>query len=149
MQRFEATALNRVWLADISYIPTGEGWLYLAAVLDLATRKIVGLAMRDHMRTELTLAGLMTAVQRSNRYAGSCITPIADLNVSPGFVSTNSPRPARTPRWAALIHQCRWATHAEARQALFGYIEGYRNGHRMCSVLGYLTPEQAKQCMAG
>lgn len=58
-QRFEATAPNRVWLADISYIPTGEGWLYLAAVLDLATRKIVGWAMRDHLRTELTLAALL------------------------------------------------------------------------------------------
>jgi putative transposase len=52
-QRFEASAPNRVWLADITYIATDEGWLYLAAVLDLATRKTLGWAMRDHMRTEL------------------------------------------------------------------------------------------------
>ncbi|MBP1807771.1 transposase InsO family protein [Rubellimicrobium aerolatum] len=63
-QRFEAPAPNRVWLADITYVPTGEGWLYLAAVLDVATRKIVGWAMRDHMRTELALSALMMAVQR-------------------------------------------------------------------------------------
>jgi putative transposase len=63
-QKFTACVPNRVWLADITYIPTGEGWLYLAAVLDLATRKVVGWAMRDHMRTELTLAALMMATQR-------------------------------------------------------------------------------------
>ena len=57
-QEFVAAAPNRVWLADITYIATGEGWLYLAAVLDLATRKIVGWSMRDHMRTELPLAAL-------------------------------------------------------------------------------------------
>lgn len=55
-QRFVANAPSRIWLADITYIATGEGWLYLAAVLDLASRKIVGRAMRDYMRTELPLA---------------------------------------------------------------------------------------------
>jgi len=63
-QVFVASAPNRIWLADITYIATGEGWLYLAAVLDLATRKIVGWSMRDHMRTELPLAAVMMAAQR-------------------------------------------------------------------------------------
>lgn len=63
-QEFVASAPNRIWLADITYIATEEGWLYLAAVLDLATRKIVGWSMRDHMRTELPLAALMMATQR-------------------------------------------------------------------------------------
>jgi putative transposase len=49
-QNFQAPAPNQVWLSDITYIPTDEGWLYLAAVLDLATRKVVGWAMRDHLR---------------------------------------------------------------------------------------------------
>jgi putative transposase len=53
---FTATAPNRVWLADITYIPTAEGWLYLAAVMDLFSRKIVGWAMRDHMQVELASA---------------------------------------------------------------------------------------------
>ena len=77
-QEFVAAAPNRVWLADIAYIATGEGWLYLAAVLDLATRKIVGWSpstslrtgMRDHMRTELPLAALMLAAQRQRPAKG-------------------------------------------------------------------------------
>jgi transposase InsO family protein len=69
-QHFVAPAPNRIWLADITYIATGEGWLYLAAVLDLATRKIVGWAMRDHMRTELPLAALMMAAQRQRPVSG-------------------------------------------------------------------------------
>jgi transposase InsO family protein len=63
-QKFSAWVPNRVWLADITSIPTGEGWLSLAAVLDRATRKVVGWAMRDPMRTELTRAALMMATQR-------------------------------------------------------------------------------------
>jgi transposase InsO family protein len=63
-QKFVASAPNRVWLADITYIATCEKWLYLAAVLDSASRRIVGWSMRDHMRTELPLAALMMAAQR-------------------------------------------------------------------------------------
>ena len=63
-QNFVASAPNRIWLADITYNATGEGWLYLAAVLDMATRKIVGWSMRGHMRTDLPLAALMMATQR-------------------------------------------------------------------------------------
>jgi putative transposase len=69
-QAFAATTPNTVWLADITYIATGEGWLYLAAVLDLATRKIVGWSMRHHMRTELPLAALMMAAQRQRPGTG-------------------------------------------------------------------------------
>jgi putative transposase len=70
MQRFIASAPGRIWLADITYIPTGDGWLYLAAILDLATRKIVGWSMRDHMRVELALAALSMAVQRQRPTPG-------------------------------------------------------------------------------
>ncbi len=62
-QKFAAGRPNQVWLADLTYVPTKEGWLYLAAVL-LSTRKIVGWAMRDRMRTELTIAALTMAIQR-------------------------------------------------------------------------------------
>ena len=61
-RNFTAAAPNRVWLADITYIPTGEGWLYLAAVMDLYSRKIVGWAMRDHLRTELASTALMNTL---------------------------------------------------------------------------------------
>jgi len=63
-QKFIAERPNQIWLADITYVRTGEGWLYLAVVLDLFTRKIVGWAMRDHMRAELTIAALTMAIQR-------------------------------------------------------------------------------------
>ena len=63
-QTFVATRPNQIWLADITCVPTSEGWLYLAVVLDLFTRKIVGWAMRDHMRAELTIAALTMAIQR-------------------------------------------------------------------------------------
>ena len=68
-QEFVAQAPNRIWLADISSIATGEGWLYLAAVLDLATRKIVGWSMRDHMRKELpkTSSVIPTAAANTHR----------------------------------------------------------------------------------
>ncbi|GGI34218.1 MULTISPECIES: IS3 family transposase [Bradyrhizobium] len=61
---FTAEDPNRVWLADITYIPTAEGWLYLAAVMDLFSRKIVGWAMRDHMQVELASAALTMAIQQ-------------------------------------------------------------------------------------
>jgi len=62
-QTFVATRPNQIWLADITYVPAFEGRLYLAVVLDLFTRKIVGWAMRDHMRAELTIAALTMAIQ--------------------------------------------------------------------------------------
>ena len=69
-QNFVADRANQVWLADITYIPTAEGWLYLAVILDLFTRKVVGWAMRDHMRAELTIAALTMAIQRRRPRAG-------------------------------------------------------------------------------
>ena len=63
-RNFVAEKPDQVWLADITYIPTGEGWLYLAVILDLFTRKVVGWAMREHMRAELTIAALTMAIQR-------------------------------------------------------------------------------------
>ena len=69
-QNFVVNRPNQVRLADITYIPTGEGWLYLAVILDLFTRKAVGWAMRDHMRAELTIAALTMAIQRRRPGAG-------------------------------------------------------------------------------
>src|SRR6516225_1027552 len=69
-QNFVTDRPDQVWLADITYIPTGEGWLYLAVILDLFTRKVVGWAMRDHLRAELTIAALTMAIQRRCPTAG-------------------------------------------------------------------------------
>ena len=82
-QRFVASAPNQIWLADITYVPTGEGWLYLADVLDLATRKVVGWAMRDHLRSELATAALLMAIQRRRPAPG--LTHHSDRGGQLGF----------------------------------------------------------------
>lgn len=167
-QTFVAAAPNRVWLADITYIATGEGWLYLAAVLDLATRKIVGWSMRDHMRTELPLAALMMAAQRQrpaeglichsdrgSQYASEAYTKqLEAMKAAPSMSRTaccydNAPMESffHTLK-VELAHQRRWPTREHARRDLFAYIEGYYNRRRIHSALGYRTPEQAEQQMA-
>ena len=164
-QRFVAPAPSRVWLADMTYIATGEGWLYLAAVLDLATRKIVGWSMRDHMRTELTLTALLMAVQRqrprpglihhsdrgSQYAAGPYIDQLAAIDAIPSMSRTaccydNAPMESffHTLK-VELAHQRRWATRDEARRDLFAYIEGYYNRQRIHSAIGYRTPDQAER----
>jgi putative transposase len=67
---FEAAAPNRLWLGDITYIPTGEGWLYLSVLLDAHSRRVVGWAMADHLRTELALDALTMALQQRRPAAG-------------------------------------------------------------------------------
>jgi putative transposase len=164
-QNFRAPAPNRVWLADITYIPTGDGWLYLAAILDLATRKIVGWAMRDHMRTELTLAALLMAAQRrrpakglvhhsdrgSQYAAGAYVDQLAAIGAVASMSRAaccydNAPMESffHTLK-VELVRQRHWATRDEARCDLFAYIEGYYNRQRIHSAIGYLTPEQAEQ----
>jgi putative transposase len=166
-QKFMASVPNRVWLADITYIPTGEGWLYLAAVLDLATRKVVGWAMRDHMRTELTLGALIMAIQRQrpssgllhhsdrgSQYAAEAYSrQLALVKAKPSMSRTgccydNAPMESFFHSLKVeLVHQRHWTTRDEARRDLFGYIEGYYNRQRIHSALGYLTPEQAERQM--
>src|SRR3954453_23418642 len=88
-----APAKAEVWLADITDIPAGEGWLYLAVSLDRFTRKVVGWAMREHMRAELTMAALTMAVQR-HRPREDLIHPAARDNKSPSSVYPNIPQAA-------------------------------------------------------
>jgi putative transposase len=142
--------------------------LYLAAVLDLATRKIVGWSMRDHMRTELPLAALMMAAQRQrpaeglicrsdrgSQYASEAYgEQIAALKAKPSMSRTaccydNAPMESffHTLK-VELAHQQRWPTREDAKRALFAYIEGYYNRRRIHSALGYRTPEQAERQMA-
>jgi putative transposase len=87
---FTAAAPNRVWLADITYIPTAEGWLYLAAVMDLFSRKIVGWAMRDHMRVELVSSALTMAVRQQR--PGTGLIHHSDRGVQGGFKRSSQHR---------------------------------------------------------
>lgn len=164
-QEFAVSEPNRVWLADITYIPTGEGWLYLAAVLDLATRKVEGWAMRDHMRTELALGVLIMAAQRQrpgpdlihhsdrgSQYAAEAYAQQLALMKAKASMSRTACCYDNAPMESffqslkvELVHQRSWVTREEARRDLFGYIEGYYNRQRIHSALGYLTPEQAER----
>jgi putative transposase len=161
-RNFGALAPNQKWLADITYIFTAQGWLYLAAVLDLYSRKIVGWAMRDHMRTELPLAALTMAIQRQrpkpdlihhsdrgSQYAsGDYQAALTAAGITPsmsrkGNCWDNAPMESffHTLK-TELVHRKHYATREEAKRDLFTYIEGFYNRQRIHSAINYLTPEQ-------
>ena len=157
---FTAPAPNRVWLADITYIPTAEGWLYLAAVMDLFSRKIVGWAMRDHLRAELASSALDMAVRqqrpgarllhhsdRGVQYASHEYRSIlsgADITASMSRKADcfdNAPMESffHTLK-TELVHRRKYQTRAEAQRDLFAYIEGFYNRTRLHSAIGYIAP---------
>jgi transposase InsO family protein len=164
-RNFTAPAPNRVWLADITYIPTGEGWLYLAAVMDLYSRKIVGWAMRDHLRTELASTALTMAIQRqrpgagvihhsdrgvqyaSDRYRGAL--QLAGMRASmsrKGDCYDNAPMESffHTLK-TELVHRQKYATRADAQRDLFAFIEGFYNRTRLHSAIGYISPVEMER----
>ncbi len=163
-QNFVANRPDHVWLADITYIPTAEGWLYLAVVLDLFTRKIVGWAMRDHMRAELTIAALIMAIQRQRPGAGLIhhtdrgsqyaagdyrdilrAAAIVQSMSRKGNCWDNAPMESFFGTLKTeLVHRDRYPDRDAARRDLFAYIEGYYNRQRRHSAIGYITPEQAE-----
>jgi transposase InsO family protein len=164
-QTFVATGPNQIWLADITYVPTGEGWLYLAAVLDLFTRKIVGWAMREHMQAELTIAALTMAIQRqkpppglihhSDRGSQYAAAGYRKVLGPAGMIQSmsrkgncwdNAPMESCFGTLKTeLVHQACYKTREAARHDLFAYVEGYYNRQRLHSALGYITPEQAER----
>lgn len=159
-RNFTAQKPNQVWLADLTYIPTGEGWLYLAAILDGCTRKIVGWSMRDTLHTEIALDALAMALQRQRpgaglihhsdrgiQYAAEAYRQIlAAANITPsmsrkGNCWDNAPMESffhtlKTER----VHHRVYATRDLARRDIFAYIEGFYNSHRLHSALGYISP---------
>jgi putative transposase len=163
-QNFVADRPDHVWLADITYIPTAEGWLYLAVVLDLFTRKVVGWAMRDHLRAELTIAALTMAIQRrrpaaglihhSDRGSQYAAGDYRDILQAAAIVQSmsrkgncwdNAPMESFFGTLKTeLVHQRQYPDRDAARRDLFAYIEGYYNRQRRHSAIGYITPEQAE-----
>ena len=151
-------------MADITDIPTGEGWLYLAVVLDLFTRKVVGWAMRDHMRAELTIAALTMAIQRrrpgpgltrhsdrGSQYAAGDYHRILQATAITKSVSRkancwdNSPMESFFGTLKTeLVPHGEYPNRDAARRDLFAYVEGYYNRQRRHSAIGYITPEQAE-----
>ena len=157
---FSATAPNQVWLADITYIETDQGWLYLAAVMDLYSRRIVGWAMADHLRASLPLAALRMAISaqrpgvglihHSDRGVQYASADYRKLMQSAGFRASmsrkgdcydNAPMESffHTLK-TELVHHRHYATRAEATRDIFAYIEGFYNRTRRHSSIGYISP---------
>jgi putative transposase len=159
-RNFTAAAPNRIWLADITYIETDQGWLYLAAVMDLHSRRIVGWAMDDHLRTELPLAALRMAIRAKRPRAGLihhsdrgvqyASADYRKVTQSAGFQASmsrkadcydNAPMESFFHSLKTeLVHHRQYATRAEASLDIFAYIEGFYNRTRRHSAIGYLSP---------
>jgi len=158
-RHFKAEGPDRLWVADITYVPTWTGFLYLAIVLDVWSRRIVGWAMERHLKTELVLAALdMASAQRrpsgvthhSDR--GTQYTSYAfgkrcrEMNIMPSMGSTGDAYDnAMAESFFAtlereVLNRRRFKSQAEARMALFEWIEGWYNPHRRHSSIGYLSP---------
>ena len=156
---FTADGPDQLWVADITYVPTWAGFLYLAVVLDVWSRRIVGWAMATHLRTDLVLEALnMAAWQRCPQGVihhsdqGSQYTSIAfgkrckvfGVRPSTGSVGDCYDNAMCESFFATLecelIDRCSFATPAEARREVFEYIEGFYNPRRRHSALGYLSP---------
>jgi putative transposase len=159
-RQFEVEAPDLAWVTDITYVWTDEGWLYLAAILDLFSRRVVGFAMSDRIDRALVLqalklaagrrvpnAGLTHHSDRGSQYASSDYRKaLGDLDivcsmsrkgncwdnaVAESFFATLK---------TELVYRRRFATRAEAREVIFDFIETFYNSHRRHSTLGYLSP---------
>jgi len=164
-RRFTVACPNAVWVADITYIWTTEGWLYLAGVMDLYSRRIVGWAMADRIDTELTLAALHQALgrrevrpgmlhhsDRGSQYAAEAYQRLLkrhgisasmsrkkncwDNAVMESFFATLK---------TELVYEERFMTREEAKRKIFEYIEVYYNRERRHSSLGYKSPFDFEQ----
>ena len=165
-RQFMADEPDAAWVADISYVWTQQGWLYLAVILDLFSRRVVGWSMAEHMRTELVLdalraalgsrlpseAGLLFHSDRGSQYASEAYQDALDEHgitcsmsrrgncwdnaVAESFFSTLK---------TELVHNVIFLTRDSARYAIAEWIEIFYNGKRRHSSLGYATPLEAEQ----
>ena len=164
-RNFTPEAPDRLWVADITYVRTWEGWLYLAFVLDTYSRKIVGWSMANNLRTELVLdavnmaiytrrpsPGLIHHSDRGSQYTSvefgrrlkeagllpsmGSLADAYDNSMAESFVSTLK---------RELIHRHSWPNRQTARTAIFEYIEGFYNTRRRHSALGHLSPSEYEE----
>ena len=158
---------NKYWVADITYIPTAEGWLYLATIMDLYSRKIIGWSLRDRLSKELVIAALDMAVKQRNisadlllhsdrgsQYASELYQLLLLKN---GILCSMS---GKGNCWdnavmesfyrslkVELIYQNHYQTRIQAQRDIFEYIEIFYNRERLHSSLGYYTPEEYEMLM--
>lgn len=159
---FAVSAPDRVLTSDITYIPTNEGWLYVAVVLDLCTRKVVGLAMRSDMTAELVTDALDQAITRRSLTQGTILHSDRGVQYSSdayrsiiathGLIQSmsrkgdcwdNAPMESffKTLKVELIYPKKQYQTRHEAATSIFEYIEIYYNRQRIHSALGYESPE--------
>jgi putative transposase len=164
-RQFNPSEANEVWVTDITYIPTRAGWLYLAAVEDLYSRRVVGWSIAEHLESRLVVDALELAVQR--RLPGAGLLAHSDrgsqyasehyqLLLAKHGIACSMSRQAdcwdNAPMESffaslkkELVHDADFATRAEARAALVEYIEVFYNNQRRHSSLGYVSPAEYEQ----
>ena len=156
---------NQVWVSDITYIATAQGWLYLAAVMDLCSRKIVGWATADHLKTSLVQEALERALSRRRPPAGllhhsdrGCQYASADyrqllqnhqmlasMSAAGNCYDNASMESFFSTLKTELIHRQPWLTPAEVNGALFDYVETFYNRRRLHSALNYQSPAEFEE----
>lgn len=161
-RRFVAEAPNKVWVGDITYLWTAKGWLYLAVILDLFSRKVVGWALADNMRTDLVLVALKEALlkrrpeqglvhhtDRGSQYASGDYQAVLKAHGFEGSMSRKGDcwdNAVAESFFGSLKTELEgigdWKSEAEARVAVFDYLEVFYNGQRRHSSLGYLSPAE-------
>src|SRR5215218_4921867 len=167
-RHFAADHPDTVWLADISYVPTGEGWLYLAAIKDMASREIVGWSMAAHLGADLACEALLMAIRRrqpspgliqhSDRGVQYASKPYRAILARHGIVQSmsrkgdcldNAPMESFFGTLKnELVHRTTFPSREAARRAIFEYVEAFYNRRRRHSAVGFLTPAQAYEQMA-
>ena len=158
-RNFEANEPDQLWVAEITYIRTWAGFLYLAVVVDAWSRKVVGWSMEPHLRTELVLDALEMAIHQRepdgvvhHSDQGSQYTSLAfgmrcrkaGIRLSMGSVGDAYDNAMCESLFATLerelLDRTRFRTHAEAKMGVFDFIEGWYNPRRIHSALGFLSP---------
>ena len=156
---------DRTWCGDITYIPTGEGWLYLATVVDLFSRRVIGWSMAEHLRTELVSDALKMAVAtRGGHVSGvvfhsdrGCQYTSSQFKALCGQLGVTQSMGATGVCWdnavaeavfaslkKELVHRYYWPERVDARHAIVAWIEGWYNARRLHSSIGYRTPIEAE-----
>lgn len=166
-QDFNAKKPNEKWVTDISYIPTGEGWLYLCVVIDLYSRAVIGWAMDKRMKARLVCDALEMALFRrhfpigtivhSDKGSQYCSSDFQNLLSKHTLISSMSGKGCCYDNAACesffgtlkveLVHDENYKTRAEAKTSIFSYIEAYYNTKRKHSTINYMTPRQFEDSM--